>query len=130
MQAPYPWSLNKKGHVIKNSAAPHSQLMIGLINNLLKRSPGELLFKAHQEYRPFALILWILYGPAERRLVTGLVITPEKKVSIGRSRKRLISALLHRFSLGHLDLESQGKLKGLLGFAIANEPMFLNRLRR
>lgn len=57
----YPWTLNKKGHLIKKSASPHGQLMISLINNLVRKSPDELLYKAHESYRPFAHILWVLY---------------------------------------------------------------------
>lgn len=70
-----------------------------------------------------------VYHSGQRRLVTGLVLTPDGNVSIGRDRKREISALLHRFSLEQLDLESVGRLKGLLGFAIANEPDFVDRMR-
>lgn len=70
-----------------------------------------------------------IYGKGQRRMVTGLVVTPEGKVSIGRERKRMISSLLHRFSLGQLNPEQLGLLKGMLGFTIANEPAFINRMR-
>jgi retron-type reverse transcriptase len=71
-----------------------------------------------------------LYTRGQRRMVTGLVVTPDARVSLGRQRKRLISSLLHRSSLGQLELERRGVLKGLLGFAITNEPGFITRLRR
>lgn len=70
-----------------------------------------------------------LYRKGQRRMVTGLIVTPVGQVSIGRERKRTISALLHRFSLGQLDVEQIGVLKGLLGFTIANEPIFVERMR-
>lgn len=70
-----------------------------------------------------------LYGKGQRRMVTGLIITPDENVSIGRDRKRLISAMLHRVSIGERDPEHMGKLKGYLGFCIAVEPAFIARLR-
>jgi hypothetical protein len=70
-----------------------------------------------------------LFGRGQRRLVTGLVVTPQGRVSLGRERKRLISALIHKLGLGLLDIEQKGLLKGLLGFAVANEPSFLDRMR-
>lgn len=71
-----------------------------------------------------------IYTQGQRRMVTGLILTPVGKVSIGRERKRKISTLLHLFSLGRLDVNRIGYLKGMLGFSIANEPDFLGRLRR
>jgi hypothetical protein len=70
-----------------------------------------------------------LYHRGQRRMVTGLVITPQMKVSIGRERKRRISSLLHKSSLGQLDTEDRGLLKGLLGFSLSVEPAFVERLR-
>ena len=70
-----------------------------------------------------------LYKRGQRRMVTGLIVTPDRKVSIGRERKRLISAMLNRSSQGLLDLLGRSRLKGLLGFSIATEPEFLDRLR-
>jgi retron-type reverse transcriptase len=70
-----------------------------------------------------------LYQKGQRRLVTGLVITPERRISIGRERKRLISAMLHRSTTETITEVDKGKLKGLLGFCIANEPTYLDRMR-
>lgn len=64
-----------------------------------------------------------------QRRVTGLILTNDGKVSIGRDRKRLISAMVHRFSRGELDDKSIGNLQGLLGFAQDVEPLFVARLR-
>jgi hypothetical protein len=71
-----------------------------------------------------------LYRKGQRRMVTGLVITPTEQVSIGRARKREIASLLHRSSLRQLDEERRGYLKGMLGFCIATEPNFITRMRR
>jgi hypothetical protein len=62
-------------------------------------------------------------------MVTGLIVTPDRKISLGRERKRLISAMLHRSSHGMLDLLERSRLKGFLGFTVANEPEFLGKLR-
>jgi hypothetical protein len=70
-----------------------------------------------------------IYTRGQRRMVTGLVITPVGRVSLGRERKRLISAMLHRWAQGRLDDEGKAKLKGFLGFCLASEPDFVSRLR-
>lgn len=70
-----------------------------------------------------------IYTSGQRRMVTGLVVTPVGSVSIGRERKRLISAMLHRFTQGNLNGEDKDKLKGLLAFCLASEPEFVSRLR-
>jgi RNA-directed DNA polymerase len=70
-----------------------------------------------------------LYQRGQRRMVTGLVVTPNGQVSIGRERKRLISALLHKLSLDEISMEQLSMLKGLLGFVIANEADFVDRMR-
>jgi RNA-directed DNA polymerase len=70
-----------------------------------------------------------VFTSGRKRLVTGLVITPTGKVSIGRDRKRMISAMIHKYTLQQLNIGQVGYLKGMLGFAIANEPEFLNRMK-
>jgi RNA-directed DNA polymerase len=61
-----------------------------------------------------------------RRQVTGLVITSDKRVAIGRHRKRFIRRQLHRFAA--LTEPEREELAGLLAFAIDIEPDFLNAL--
>jgi RNA-directed DNA polymerase len=70
-----------------------------------------------------------LYLRGQRRMVTGLIVTPTQEISIGRERKRLISAMLHRASLAVLGRAEMGRLKGLLGFCLATEPAFIGRMR-
>ena len=65
---------------------------------------------------------------AGKRTVTGLVITPSDKVSIGRERKRLIRAMYHRSLSQNFDEEQSRVLAGLLAFADSIEPGFSNRL--
>ncbi|WP_439515434.1 retron St85 family RNA-directed DNA polymerase [Oceanibaculum nanhaiense] len=71
----------------------------------------------------------ILVSDKSARRVTGLVITPENKISLGRDRKRLISAMVHHAYCGRLASEDQPKLAGLLAFAADVEPTFVERLR-
>lgn len=63
------------------------------------------------------------------RRVTGLVITPENRVSLGRDRKRLISAMVHHAYCRKLEPVDWPKLAGLLAFAADAEPEFIERLR-
>lgn len=70
-----------------------------------------------------------LFGKGQRRMVTGLVLTPQQKVSIGRDRKRLISSMLHKISIGILDVEMIGQLKGYIGFCLAVEPEYVSTMR-
>lgn len=69
-----------------------------------------------------------IYGRGERRMVTGLIITPDQKISLGRERKREISALVHRFSIGTASPIQAFRAKGLLSFAHAVEPSFAEAL--
>lgn len=50
------------------------------------------------------------------RTVTGLVISNEGVVTIGREKKRLIRALLHKASIGSLSQEDLDWLRGYLSF--------------
>jgi RNA-directed DNA polymerase len=70
-----------------------------------------------------------VYLRGQRRMVTGLILTPTKQISIGRERKRLISAMLHHVLVNRSSVEEMGRLKGLLGFCLANEPSFVSRMR-
>lgn len=65
-----------------------------------------------------------------RRQVTGLVLTNDGKVSIGRDRKRHIRVDVHRFSNGLLDSSQCERLCGQLGFASSVDPAFLKQLEK
>lgn len=64
-----------------------------------------------------------------QRRVTGLIISNEGTVSLGRERKRMISSMIHRYILGVLEDEAILHLQGLLGFAEDAEPLFVSRMR-
>lgn len=63
-----------------------------------------------------------------RRQVTGLIVTPDGKISIGRSRKREVKALIHQFSIDNLAPDRLEYLKGLLSFISDVEPTFIASL--
>ena len=64
------------------------------------------------------------------RKLTGLILSNQGKVSLGRDRKRLIRAMVHRFVLGKSTPNELDKLRGLIAFSHDVEPDFVNRLRQ
>ena len=64
-----------------------------------------------------------------QRYITGLVVTNEGNISLGRKRKRKISSLIHKYTLGILDHEDTQELQGLLGFAKDAEYIFFNSMK-
>lgn len=65
---------------------------------------------------------------AGRRSVTGINVTPQGELSVGRDRKRLARAMYHRFTLGKLDQMQIERLQGLLSFIDHIEPGYSSRL--
>ena len=65
----------------------------------------------------------------DSRRVTGLILTNDRKVSLGRDAKRRISATVHYFVTNRLDSEQTANLRGMLNYANGVEPSFLQRLR-
>jgi RNA-directed DNA polymerase len=63
------------------------------------------------------------------RRITGLIITNDAKVSLGREQKRRIRASVHHFVTGKLDKEQSLQLRGMLAYVNSVEPTFLVRLR-
>ena len=64
------------------------------------------------------------------RKLAGIVITPDRKLSIGRHRKREIKALIYLWVKGELPRERHDYLRGLLAFAKDVEPDFEERMTR
>jgi len=63
------------------------------------------------------------------RKVTGLVLTNEGRISLGRDLKREIRATVHHFITGKLSKDEVLSLRGTLAYVNSVEPDFLNRLR-
>ncbi|MFN3720736.1 MAG: retron St85 family RNA-directed DNA polymerase [Rhizobium rhizophilum] len=70
----------------------------------------------------------VLASNGSTRRVTGLILTPDNKISLGRDRKRRIAAMAHRAHLNSLAEKDWPILAGLLAFAADVEPEFLERL--
>ena len=66
----------------------------------------------------------------DARRVTGLVLTNDRKVSLGREEKRRIRAFMHHFVTGRLDETELLKLRGTLSYVKSVEPTYLRRLRK
>ena len=65
---------------------------------------------------------------AGARRVTGLVLSNEGTVSIGRAKKRELRAAVHHFLNQRLDEEQTASLRGMLAFVRSVEPAFIDRL--
>jgi hypothetical protein len=64
-----------------------------------------------------------------RRVVTGLILTDDGDVSIGRDKKRLLRAQTHRALTIGVGLENANKLLGYIAHVRSVEPSFYYRLR-
>lgn len=62
------------------------------------------------------------------RHVTGITLSNEDKLSLGRDRKRIISAMIHKFKNNELDEQKIMELQGILSFAKFVEPDFHERM--
>lgn len=63
------------------------------------------------------------------RMITGIKITSDQNLSVGRDRKRLARAMFHHFMLGKLSDKEVEKMLGILAFIDHIEPGFSSRLR-
>lgn len=71
----------------------------------------------------------VFSSKAFNRHVTGIVLTNDNSLSLGRERKRALSSIIHRFGLGKLSDKETSKLKGHLAFAHHIEPEFIARMK-
>ena len=69
-------------------------------------------------------------GKKFKRQITGLVLTSDNKISLGRDRKRYIKSLVFRYKENHLQKDELLKLRGLISFASDVEPAFKQTLLR
>lgn len=65
----------------------------------------------------------------DARRVTGLILTNDRKVSLGHEAKRRIRAWVHHFVTHRLDGVQTSKLRGMLNYVNSVEPAFLQKLR-
>ncbi len=60
-----------------------------------------------------------------KRVITGLTITTDGNISIGRKQKRLIKSLINSYRYDILDKEKIKYLKGYLSFLLSVEPTYI-----
>ena len=70
----------------------------------------------------------VFSSKSHNRHVTGITLTNDGHLSIGRERKRYISSLIHKFGLNLLPNEDISYLQGLFSFACYIEPSFKYRM--
>lgn len=72
-----------------------------------------------------------VYATAKyRRSVTGLILSNDGKITIGREKKRLLHATVHRAANGQLEPHDLQQLGGMLAYVKSVEPAFLETLRK
>lgn len=71
----------------------------------------------------------VFSSKAHNRHVTGITISNDGVVSLGRGKKRYIKHLLHHYTLGLLDSNEINHLKGLISFSKFIDPLFFNSLK-
>jgi RNA-directed DNA polymerase len=65
-----------------------------------------------------------------RRLAAGLVLTSDRKISIGRKKKRMLKAWVNNLKLNRLTPTEVGSLRGWIAYLQAVEPLFVVALQR
>jgi RNA-directed DNA polymerase len=70
----------------------------------------------------------VFASKAHNRHVTGVTITNDGKLSLGRERKRMIASLIHQYKIGIIEDEDKYFMQGLLAFSISIEPDFIKRM--
>ncbi|HBQ88072.1 MAG TPA: RNA-directed DNA polymerase [Alcaligenes faecalis] len=65
-----------------------------------------------------------------QRQLTGLILTNDGKISLGRDKKRLIRAMAHNYKIDKLDPKEVSRLRGWLAFALSVEPEYVESIKR
>lgn len=65
-----------------------------------------------------------------RREVTGLILSNDGRVTIGKAKKRLLHAAVHRTTTGHVTPPQMAWLCGMLAYVNSVEPEFIQTLKR
>jgi len=65
---------------------------------------------------------------ANKKMITGLIVTPDGKISIGRDNKRYIKKLVFDYKNNQLSEEKTKYLTGYLSYILDVEPSFYNSL--
>lgn len=98
-----------------------SKLLSGLKEDLKTRSSPLLTLNNSKT---------IFMSRKRERVITGIVVTPNRKLSLGREKKRQIRTLVYLFGKHELDRDRAKSLQGLLSYASAIEPTIISRLKK
>ncbi|MEQ5184500.1 retron St85 family RNA-directed DNA polymerase [Providencia alcalifaciens] len=90
----------------------------------LKEQIATLLVKLGYENITINESKTVFSSKAHNRHVTGVTLTNDNKLSVGRKNKRYASSLIFRFKLGELSADEILMLKGLLAHYFHIEPEF------
>lgn len=72
----------------------------------------------------------VLVSSAHRQKVTGITLTTDGEISIGREKKRELRAIVHRSTYQKLEPEVEAYVQGWLAYANSIEPKFVDSLRK
>lgn len=72
----------------------------------------------------------IFSSKKSKRLITGLSLTTENKVSIGRKQKRYLKSLINNFKYNNLEISKLNYLKGYLAYLKSVEPEYIDLLSK
>jgi len=65
-----------------------------------------------------------------RRIATGLVLTSDRRVSIGRTKKRVLKSWVNKLRYRELNAEQIARLRGWISYVRSVEPLFVVALER
>ncbi len=71
----------------------------------------------------------VFSSKAHNRHVTGVTLNNNNEISLGRKRKREISALIHQFTIEKISPSDLNYMTGLISFALHIEPDFVDRMK-
>ena len=106
------FSSNKKGSLFE---------IPNFVKSTLDNCFGKKLVVNHQKT--------VFSSKAHNRHVTGITLTNEGTISLGRDKKRYIKHLVYQYKLKKLSVEDINHLKGYLSYANHIEPNFIESLR-
>ncbi|TCP96190.1 retron-type reverse transcriptase [Cricetibacter osteomyelitidis] len=101
------------------------------VRNILFDIPNEIKKILLEEFSGKIIInnkKTIFSSKANNRHVTGIRLTNDNKLSIGRNKKRVLSSKVHHYSLGKINDDEAKKLQGELAFTFYIEPEFESKL--
>lgn len=105
----------------------------GIEKNKVASCANHIRYMVSQHSRPKLMLnneKTLYLSRAGHRSITGLVITPDGQISIGRSRKREIKTLAYLAINGKLNSAEGKYFSGLIAFCHDVEPDFIRRLNK